>query len=55
MAKAAGRITFLGDPQSFTIADSIFELEIKNFKEFQGGNEIVFDEIQLMDSSDATW
>lgn len=39
----------------FVVADSRFELEIKNVKEFQKGNRIVTDKILMMDLSDAAW
>lgn len=40
---------------NIVIADSIFELEIKDVKEIQGGKAIVTDKILLMDLSGAVW
>lgn len=56
MLLTSGRMIVGRDPPShFVVADSVFELDIKDVKEFQGGNEIVSDKIRLMELSDASW
>lgn len=56
MSIIGGRMTLGRDPPSrFVVADSTFELEIKNGKEFLDGLSFTSDKIQLMKPSNATW
>lgn len=56
VSQAVGRMTVGSCTQpEFVVADSKFELEIKDLKEFQKGKHTTTDRILLMDMSDAAW
>lgn len=55
MSKTNGRMTVgRSEPPEIVVADSTFELEIKDVAEIQGDKEITTEKLLLLDLSDAT-